>query len=234
MVNSTVELEGASDILGARRYPVPMTSEATATGRIELEAVRKPIAEIAGYLQEHLGQRPTAYLSGLENVKSVGKWAAGKVTPRAPASLRLRHAYHAARLLIEAFGDETAKAWLFGINRELDDEAPAVVLRYATEPEDVTPVVRAARSFAESAYGSPPTEGGQAQPQEIVLEEARRFARVLAHEIRVRTGTSNAPGSFGLLKTELVRELRDLDLEPSELERGLGVVVEDLKDEISR
>jgi hypothetical protein len=122
------------------------------TERIELDSTRGAISEIAAYLQGHLGQRVTAYLAGLTDPKMVGQWAAGKVHPRDLPSLRLRHAYQAARLLVEEFGDETARAWFFGTNTQLDDEAPAYLLRRAQTPEDVRPVLRAARRFVEVTY----------------------------------------------------------------------------------
>ncbi|HUF77568.1 MAG TPA: hypothetical protein VMR44_01495 [Thermoanaerobaculia bacterium] len=132
---------------------MPRIVAASTPEQIEIDATRRSIADVAAYLQEHIGQRPTAYLSGLKDVKTVGQWAAGEVTPRSSSSLRIRHAYQAVRLIVEAFGDETAKAWLFGINSQLDGEAPAFVLRHSELPEEITPIVRAARGFAELGHG---------------------------------------------------------------------------------
>ena len=42
---------------------------------------------------------------------------------------------------------ETAKAWLFGTNTRLDDQAPIEMLRVAVSPEQFTAVVRAARQL---------------------------------------------------------------------------------------
>lgn len=136
--------------------PSPSLSEA-----IETASVMAPISEIATYLQDHLGQKSTAYLSGLKDAKMVGQWAKGKVQPRSAATLRLRNAYQAVRLLTEAFGEQTASAWLFGTNSYLGDEAPAYVLRHGDQPAQITPVVVAARSFIESAG-----------PDGAVMEEA--------------------------------------------------------------
>lgn len=133
---------------------MPITAEHPAATRIEIDATRSDISEIAGYLQEHLGQRLTAYLSGLKDPKMVGQWAAGRVEPRDVASMRLRHGYQAARLISETFGDRTAKAWLFGSNSQLRGEAPAFVLRHGRLPEDVTQVVRAAAGFVEGSQGT--------------------------------------------------------------------------------
>jgi hypothetical protein len=114
---------------------------------VSADAARLPITEIARFLREHLGQRLTAYLSGVNDPKMVARWIAGRSTPRDYPQRRLREGYQAARLLVAAYGDETAKAWFFGSNTRLDDEAPAYVLRHATRWEDLRLIVPAARAF---------------------------------------------------------------------------------------
>jgi hypothetical protein len=112
------------------------------------EAVRLPIHEIVAYLQQHLGQRTTAYIGGVSDAKMVARWATRRNVPRDRAQMRLREGYQAARLLVGAFGDETAKAWFFGSNLGLGDRAPAYVLRHARSWEDLRLIVPAARAFA--------------------------------------------------------------------------------------
>lgn len=116
------------------------------------ESVVAPIPEIAAFLQEHLGQRITAYLSGLDDTKTVGRWIRSQAAPHERSVFRLREAYQAARLLIEAYDDETARSWFFGTNA-LVGRAPAAVLRTATEPEETTPVVQAAQAFVAEELG---------------------------------------------------------------------------------
>jgi hypothetical protein len=116
-------------------------------GSIEREATMLGISKIAGYLQAHLGQKITAYLAGIDSAKTVGLWISGSVDPRDLPKTRLRYGYQAARLLIEAYDDETAKAWFFGSNTLLDDEAPAYVLRHGTTPDDLRLVIPAARNL---------------------------------------------------------------------------------------
>ena len=118
---------------------------------IEREATVTGIAEIAAFLQDALGQKVTAYLSGLRDAKIVGRWVRGQADPRDLVKMRLRAGYQAARLIVEAYGPETAKAWFFGCNTRLDDEAPASVLRRARTPDDLRHVVPAARAFAGAA-----------------------------------------------------------------------------------
>lgn len=111
---------------------------------IERTAQVEGIAEIAASLQERLGQRATAYLSGVKDAKMVGRWARGKVKPRELAELRLRAAYPAAALLVSAYGPDTARAWFFGTNTRLGGEAPAYLLRHGQPPfQELLPAARA-------------------------------------------------------------------------------------------
>jgi hypothetical protein len=51
-------------------------------------------------------------------------------------------------MLVDAYDDETAKAWLFGTNSRLDDHAPIEVLGAVAETADFKIVVQAARQVA--------------------------------------------------------------------------------------
>src|SRR3954464_12609407 len=116
--------------------------------RVSEEATRLPIDAVAAYLQEQLGQKLTAYLAGVTDPKMVGRWAAGKAQPRDEREMRLRDAFKATRMLVAAFGVQTAKAWWVGSNTRLDDRAPAAIMRGATDPDMMRFVVPAARAFA--------------------------------------------------------------------------------------
>jgi hypothetical protein len=121
--------------------------EPLASEQVSAEAARLPITEIASFLREHLGQRKTAYIGGVNDPKMVARWVAGHSTPRDHAERRLREGYQAARLLVSAYGDETAKAWFFGSNTRLNGEAPAYVLRHARDWEELRLIVPAAQAF---------------------------------------------------------------------------------------
>ena len=111
------------------------------------EAARLSIREIASFLRQHLGGTMTAYISGVNDPKMVTRWIAGRSTPRPQPQSRLRESYQAARLLVSTYGDETARAWFNGSNAQLDDQAPAYVLRKAKNWEELRQVVPAARAF---------------------------------------------------------------------------------------
>ena len=116
---------------------------------LEREAYSRPIAEIAGYLQQAVGQRVAAALAGLSDAKQIGRYArAGGPEPHPATERRLREGYKVVRMLADAYDGKTARAWLFGINTRLDDQAPVEVLGAATESAQFAAVVRAARQVA--------------------------------------------------------------------------------------
>jgi len=214
---------------------MPVTVERMTPKRIEIDATRSEISQLAAYLQEHLGQRVAAYLSGLKDPKMVGQWAKGKVQPRDAASLRLRHGYRAARLIAEAFGDETAKAWLFGSNSQLSGEAPAAVLRHARLPEEVTPVVLAASGFVESGHGTTLA----AEPEDYRREMAHFLTRLLTTEVHVHPVGRPYDSEREIAKEikqrlldspeSAAERIRTLDLAHDEVAERLGEVVASLK-----
>lgn len=124
---------------------------AVAAQDVSGDAARLPIHDVARYLQEHLGQRATAYLSGVNDPKMVSHWIARRNVPRDGAKMRLREAYQAVRLLLDAYDDEIVAAWLSCSSADLGDRSPAYVLRCAESWEDLRFVLPAARAFARGA-----------------------------------------------------------------------------------
>lgn len=111
------------------------------------EAARLSIREIASFLRQHLGGTMTAYISGVNDPKMVTRWISGRSKPRPRPQTRLRESYQAARLLVSIYGDETARAWFNGSNAQLEDQAPAYVVRKAKNWEELRQIVPAARAF---------------------------------------------------------------------------------------
>lgn len=100
---------------------------------VEREAVTADLADVAGWLQDQLGQQLTAYVAGLRDPKVVGKWRRGHA-PRARPGSAAGRPTPAARMLVDAYGANTTRAWFLGSNSRLDDEAPAWLLRHADDP----------------------------------------------------------------------------------------------------
>ena len=108
---------------------------------------RIPTQEIATYLRERLGQRVTAYLVGAADPKQIATYARGGSISDI-RERRLREGFKAVRMIETPYDTETAKAWLFGTNVRLDDQAPIELIASATKTEQFADVLRAARQFA--------------------------------------------------------------------------------------
>jgi hypothetical protein len=121
----------------------------SAAEQLERDAATLAPSAIAVYLQEQLGQRMAAHLAGLADTRQIGRYAREDGPSPSPLTQRrLREGYKTVRMIVDAFDADTAKAWLFGTNTRLDDEAPIEVLGEATETAQFAGVVRAARQFA--------------------------------------------------------------------------------------
>jgi lysophospholipase L1-like esterase len=93
------------------------------------KTVQFGINDIAQFLQETLGQKLVAFIAGTADVKAVGRWAKGERTPRIEAEKRLRVAFQIFHLLQEEESPHTVRAWLVGVNPQLDNESPAEAIR---------------------------------------------------------------------------------------------------------
>lgn len=107
-------------------------------------AVSAPATMVATHMREVFGQNLTALMVGVANPKTVGRWMRGQ-EPHPATLARLRAAYQIATLLELATSRQTVQAWFMGMNPDLGDRAPALVL--ADEPDASPQVMRAARTF---------------------------------------------------------------------------------------
>lgn len=93
--------------------------------------VESSVADIAAFLQDALGQKLVAFMVGVDDPKTIGRWASEK--SRAPQDAeverKLRDAYQIFRLLLAKESPHTVRAWFVGLNPQLDDEPPAAAIR---------------------------------------------------------------------------------------------------------
>lgn len=87
------------------------------------------IEQITIFLEEVLGRKLVAALAGVADPKAVGRWASGERSPRPAAEERLRVAYQVFRLLLAEESKHTIRAWFIGLNPQLNDESPVMVIR---------------------------------------------------------------------------------------------------------
>lgn len=125
---------------------------AVTASRVQLlddEAATLSVRRIAAYLQDTVGQRVAAAIAGLSDAKQIGRYArADGPDPHPVTERRLREGYKVVRMLTDAYDARTTRAWLFGTNTRLDDQAPVEVLGSATQTAELAAVVRAARTLA--------------------------------------------------------------------------------------
>ncbi len=93
------------------------------------KTVESTIQDVVGYMQEVLGQKLVAYIAGVSDPRTVGRWAAGERAPRAEHEQRLRCAYQTFQLLLAEESPHTVRAWFLGLNPQLDDQSPAQSIR---------------------------------------------------------------------------------------------------------
>jgi hypothetical protein len=103
---------------------------------------RATVPEIATYLQDLFGQKLTAVMVGSRDPKAVGKWARGERVPHPDVAQRLRSVYQVAEFLLQGESRQTVQGWFMGMNPQLGDRAPALVIA-----ESPTEVMQAARAF---------------------------------------------------------------------------------------
>ncbi|MEA2514555.1 MAG: hypothetical protein QOJ59_4042 [Thermomicrobiales bacterium] len=108
-------------------------------------AVSASPAAMAGHLQSLFGQRITAMITGVDDPKTVGRWARGQA-PQERHFRRLQDAFQVVSLLEIAESEQVARAWFLGMNPDLGDQSPAAVL--ADDPAaGGQRIMRAARSY---------------------------------------------------------------------------------------
>ena len=106
-----------------------MTRTVSPVDEAHRASVGASIADIAGFLQEALGQKLVAYMTNISDPKLVGQWARGEHVPRSEAHSALRAAYQIVKLLGAHDSAHIVRAWLIGMNPQLDGEAPASAIR---------------------------------------------------------------------------------------------------------
>ena len=112
------------------------------------DSVKFPIAQLVERLRDLLGATLVAYLGEVKETRAVAQWAAGSREPATAIQVRLRLAYRVAALLAQKNDAGVVQAWFQGMNPQLDDVAPARVLREQDLDDAGPAVLAAARAFA--------------------------------------------------------------------------------------
>jgi hypothetical protein len=111
-------------------------------------AMRLPFQALVNELVGMLGARLVGYIAGVTETRAVQEWAKGVRDPKDPElERRLRLVLQTAYLVAEHDSREVAQAWFQGLNPQLDDRAPAQLLREGEIAEVGREVLAAARAF---------------------------------------------------------------------------------------
>jgi hypothetical protein len=106
-----------------------MPDLAAASREAHRQVTESSIEQITKYLEEVLGRKLVATLADVKDQKAVSRWAAGERTPRSGTEERLRVAYQIFRLLMAVEAPHTVRAWFIGLNPQLHDESPILVIQ---------------------------------------------------------------------------------------------------------
>jgi hypothetical protein len=93
------------------------------------------IAGVVRALLDVLGEALVAVTASVDDAGLVRQWARGEATPPAEIAQRLRDSLDVVNLLLEREAPATVRAWWMGMNPDLGEEAPALVLH--TRPDHV-------------------------------------------------------------------------------------------------
>lgn len=117
--------------------------ESVAEARAHRVTAQQPLPEIARFLQDNFSQRVAAYIAGIEDAKQVGRWCRGLNAPRFDSEVRLRTAYQVFKIIEDGENQHTARAWMMGMNPQLEDDSPLKAIAEDRFKE----VMAAARSY---------------------------------------------------------------------------------------
>ena len=97
-------------------------------------------------LTEIIGKKLTAYVAGVKDGRTIDSWMTG-ASPYGDAEERLRFAYRVVKMLRTHDKPAVVQAWLQGLNPELEDRIPIVLLRKGKLDKEGREVLGAARAF---------------------------------------------------------------------------------------
>ena|SRR5487761_1307629 len=118
-----------------------MTDHETGPDEEKIPLRNRPIQEVAGVLQETLGQRLVAFGIGERNPKRIGAFARAEDAPDEATEKVMRDMAEVTEVLTERDSPEVARAVMIGMNPSLNDQAPIEVIHNG-ESERVVAVAR--------------------------------------------------------------------------------------------
>jgi hypothetical protein len=145
-------------IRGASKEPTIMS--ATATAPRAAAALERPqtldegvlgmeLPAVVSELVAHLGGPNVAIIGGVSKTSLVAEWMRGGRPKSEDRAMRLRLALRLALIVGSRFSDESVRAWFWGANQRLDDEAPIAVIADLPLRKIQKDLLGAARGFVQ-------------------------------------------------------------------------------------
>jgi hypothetical protein len=114
--------------------------------RSDPQELLPPSTEIVRQLVDLIGRKLTAYAGGVRDVRAVDRWIEGcKI--RGDGEQRLRFTFQIVSLLVGKEDPKIIRAWLIGLNPELDDRVPIRLMREGDLEKVMPEIMGAARTF---------------------------------------------------------------------------------------
>ena len=110
------------------------------------QATSSAFPQVVEKLVSIIGRRLTAYIAAVKDARALDRWIAG-TCPQDDVEVRLRLAYRIAILLAGADSPAVVKAWLLGLNPELEESVPIQLLREGDIAVEGKRVLGAATAF---------------------------------------------------------------------------------------
>jgi hypothetical protein len=101
-----------------------------------------PVWQVVRFLVDNLGRRLTGAIAGLNGDAPVETWTSVR-SPNVVEEGRLRAAHKVFCLISDREGPHIARAWMIGMNPQLDDENPILCIAQDRHRD----VLAAARSY---------------------------------------------------------------------------------------
>jgi hypothetical protein len=110
------------------------------------EATTAPFPKVVHELVAAIGRKLTAFIAGVKDVRGLDRWIEGAARYKS-AKERLRFAFQVVKTLENHEQSSVVRAWLTGLNPELNDRVPIRLMREG-DLETVGPeILGAVRAF---------------------------------------------------------------------------------------
>lgn len=106
------------------------------------ESFAPPAPQVVRALAENLGRRLTGAIAGLDGNAPIEAWTSTG-GPTIEQEARLRAAHQVFEMIAEREGPHVARAWMIGMNPQLDDENPILCIARDRHHD----VITAARAY---------------------------------------------------------------------------------------